>query len=182
MALKATVYKVELQVADMDRNVYGDYTLTVAQHPSETLQRMMLRLLVFARHADEQLSFTKGLSSTEEPDLWNRHLHGGLAEWIELGQPDEKRLRKAAGLAEQVTIYSYSGSSAEIWWQALQSKAAKIKNLTVLNIAAKTVLALVDLVSKNMQLQCTIQDGVLWLGNGEVTVEVVPEVWLGRRI
>ncbi|MDQ7016331.1 MAG: YaeQ family protein [Gammaproteobacteria bacterium] len=177
MALKATVYKVDLQVADMDRNCYGDYALTVAQHPSETLQRMMLRILIFALHADEQLSFTKGLSSTEEPDLWNRHLHGGIAEWIELGQPDEKRVRKAAGLADQVTLYCYSGSSAEIWWKPMQSKAAKLNNLKVVNIAAETVAELARLADKNMQLQCSIQDGTIWLGNGEVTVEVVPQVW-----
>lgn len=115
MALKSTIYKASLQIADMDRNYYHDHMLTIAKHPSETDERMMLRILVFALNAHDDLVFTKGLSTDNEPDLWQKKLNGDIERWIDLGQPDEKRIRKACGLSNQVLIYCYSGSSADIW-------------------------------------------------------------------
>ena len=114
MALKATIFKADLQIADMDRNYYQDHALTLARHPSETDERMMVRLLAFAIHADEALTFTKGLFDTEEPDLWQKDLTGAIQLWIEVGQPDEKRILKACGRSEQVIVYSY-GATSHIW-------------------------------------------------------------------
>ena len=117
MAPNSTVYKVELQVSDMDRHYYATHVLTMAQHPSETVQRLMVRLVAFALHADERLEFGKGLSSDDEPDLWLKDRTGEITLWIDLGQPDEQRIRKACGRARNVVIVSYSGRSADIWWE-----------------------------------------------------------------
>ena len=177
MATKATIFKADLQIVDMDRNYYQDHALTLARHPSETDERMMLRLLAFARHASDTLVFTRGLSSSDEPDLWQKDLTGIIELWIELGQPDEKRIRKACGRSQQVVIYCYSGNSASIWWEQIGTALAKIKNLTVLNIATDNSKALARLAQRNMQLQATIQDGAIWMADNESNVEVTPEAW-----
>ena len=127
MATKATIFKADLQIVDMDRNYYQDHALTLARHPSETDERMMLRLLAFARHASDTLMFTRGLSSSDEPDLWQKDLTGTIEVWIGLCQPDEKRIRKACGRSQQVVIYCYSGNSASIWWEQNSSALAKIR-------------------------------------------------------
>ncbi|MCK4586623.1 MAG: YaeQ family protein [Gammaproteobacteria bacterium] len=175
MALKSTVFKINLQISDMDRHYYNDHNFTIARHPSETDERMMLRIMIFAMHADEQLAFTKGLSTDEEPDLWQKNLSGEIDHWIDLGQPDEKRIRKACGLAKQVFIYSYSGSSAEIWWNQNSSKLQRFDNLSVINIPAVDVQNLGKLAQRNMRLNCTIEDSIVWVGNGDSTVEINPE-------
>src|SRR3954471_17065033 len=136
MALKATIYKAELQIADMDRNYYQTHLLTLARHPSETDERMMIRLLAFAIHADESLTFTKGLFDTDEPDLWQKDLTGAIQLWIEVGQPDEKRLMKACGRAEKVVVYCYSATS-HIWYKQLASKIDRADKLTIINIASE---------------------------------------------
>ena len=171
MALKATIYKADLQIADMDRNYYQDHVLTLARHPSETDERMMVRLLAFARHAHEALAFTKGLFDTDEPDLWQKDLTGAIELWIEVGQPDEKRILKACGRAEQVVVYSYS-STSNIWWNQIRNKLERAKNLAVFNIPADTSRALAQLAQRTMQIQCTIQDGQIWLTEGETTVQI----------
>ena len=178
MALKSTIFKVELQVADMDRNHYQGYQLTLARHPSETDLRMMVRLLAFAMNADEQLTFTKGLCVDDEPDLWQKSLSGEIECWIDLGQPDERRIRKACSRAEQVTIYCYNQRSATIWWQQIRDKLGRFDNLTVFNLADETTQAMAALAQRNMQLQCTIQDGQLWFGNDSETLLIEPELWL----
>jgi uncharacterized protein YaeQ len=109
MALKATIFKAELSVADIDRGVYRDHALTIARHPSETDERMMVRLLAFALHADERLEFGRGLSAEDEPDLSRRDLTGTLEQWIEVGLPDEREVRKACGRAREVFVYAYGG-------------------------------------------------------------------------
>lgn len=176
MALKATIFKVALQIADMDRNYYADHALTIARHPSETDERMMVRLLAFALHADESLAVAKGLSTDDEPDLWQRDLTGAIELWIEVGQPDEKRIRRACGRAAQVVIYSYSGHGADIWWNQVAAAIGGIRNLGVVNLTAGTGAALAKLTDRNMKLQCTIQDGHLWVGNGIDSVQVEPQV------
>ena len=178
MALKSTIFKAELQIADMDRNHYQNYQLTLARHPSETDLRMMLRLLAFAMHADEQLTFTKGLCADEEPDLWQKSLSGEIEHWIDLGQPDERRIRKACGRADRVTICCYNQRSATIWWQQIKDKSDRFDNLTVFNLADDATQALAGLAQRNMQLQCTIQDGQIWLGNESETLMIEPELWL----
>ncbi|MDH3934211.1 MAG: YaeQ family protein [Gammaproteobacteria bacterium] len=177
MAAKATIFKADLQVVDMDRNYYREHSLTLARHPSETDERMMLRILAFARHASDTLTFTRGLSSSDEPDLWQKDLTGVIEHWIELGQPDEKRLRKACGRSQQVLVYCYSGNSAGIWWQQNSAALANIKNLAVLNIPAEKSKALAQLAQRNMQLQATIQDGDIWIADNESSVEVTPGIW-----
>ncbi len=177
MATKATIFKADLQIVDMDRNYYQEHALTLARHPSETDERMMLRLLAFAHNASDTLTFTRGLSSSDEPDLWQKDLTGAIERWIELGQPDEKRLRKACGRSQQVLVYCYSGNSAGIWWQQNSAALANIKNLAVLNIPAEKSKALAQLAQRNMQLQATIQDGDMWIADSESNVEVTPGIW-----
>ena len=172
MALNATIFKADLQIADMDRHYYLSHALTIARHPSETDERMMVRLLAFARHADEALSFAKGLSDTEEPDIWLKDLTGSIKLWIEVGQPDEKRITKACGRSSQVVIYAYSGNGSNIWWKQIASKLQRFSNLTVINIIPPTSIELSRLAQRNMQLQCTIQDGEIWMGGEEARVQV----------
>jgi len=180
MALKATIYKADLQLADMDRNYYQDHALTLARHPSETDERMMIRLLAFAIHANEALTFTKGLFDTDEPDLWQKDLTGAIQLWIEVGQPDEKRLMKACGRSEQVIVYSYSATS-HIWYKQIANKLERAKNLTVINIPADASMQLEKLAQRSMQLQCTIQDGQIYLTDSVNTVLVEREPFKALR-
>jgi len=175
MALKATIFKADLHVADMDRNYYGDHALTVARHPSETDERMMVRILAFALHAHEFLTFGKGLSTDDEPDLWQKDLTGAIDLWIEAGQPDEKRLLKACGRSSQVVVYSYS-SNSNIWWNQLRAKVERARNLRVLNLPSNVAAALAKLAQRTMQLQCTVQDGQIWMSGGDETVQLELDV------
>jgi len=172
MALNATIFKATLQIADMDRNYYQDHALTIARHPSETDERMMVRLLVFALHAHQALSFGKGLSNQDEPDLWQKDLTGAVELWIEVGQPDEKSIRKACGRTKQVFIYTYGGRIADLWWDQNRSKLERANNLAVMNLPLDTSRALAKLAQRNMQLHCTIQDGQIWLADNKETVQV----------
>lgn len=171
MALKSTVYKAELQLSDMDRHYYAGHSLTLARHPSETDERMMIRLLAFAINASENLVFAKGLSDTEEPDLWAKDYTGTILQWIEVGQPDERRLLKACGRAEQVSVYCYASNSG-VWWNGIGKRLDRAKNLTVWKIPETASKTLEKMAHRTMQLQCTIQDGQLWLSNDEQTVQV----------
>ena len=177
MALRATIYKAELNVADTDRHYYGSHSLTIARHPSETDERMMVRLAAFALNAHEDLAFTKGLSETDEPDLWIKDLTGAVQRWIEIGQPDERRILRACGRAEEVIVYCYGGSSSRIWWDGVSNKLARARNLRVVNIPVEQSKALADLAQRGMRLNANISDGVLYLSAeaGDVTVE--PESW-----
>ncbi len=171
MALKSTIYKADIQIADMDRHYYQNHALTIARHPSETDERMMVRLLAFVLNAHEALTFGKGLSAEDEPDLVQKDLTGAIDLWIDVGQPDDRRIMKACGRADRVAIYSYSSNSA-IWWNQTGSRVDRARNLTVYNLPAATSQALAGLAQRTMQLQCTIQDGQTWIGNGEDTVAI----------
>jgi len=174
MALSSTIFKASLQISDIDRNYYAEHLLTLARHPSETDERMMVRLLAFALHADEQLSFTKGLCADDEPDLWQMNLLNEIELWIDVGLPDERRLRKACGRAKQVYLYSYGGRGADLWWQRNAEKLQRFDNLSVIELPEVACREMVNLVQRNMQLQFTIQDSAIWLTNGESTCSVVP--------
>lgn len=163
MALKATVYKAELVVSDVDRHYYATHALTLARHPSETDERLMIRLLAFALHADEALIFGRGLSTQDEPDLWQKDLSGVIEHWIDLGQPDEQRVRRACGRARRVTVVNYGGRAADLWWEKHGAALARLANLTVLNIPADVGAALGALASRSMQWQALLQDGELQL-------------------
>jgi uncharacterized protein YaeQ len=171
MALKATIYKAQLQIADLDRHYYGEQALTLARHPSETDERMMVRLLVFALHAHERLVFGRGLSDPDEPDLWRKDLTGVIEEWIELGQPDEKAVLRACGRSAQVYVYGYN-HAASPWWDTVAGKLARARNLTVRRLAVVGEGALADLAQRSMQLQCTIQDGQLWLSDAARSLQL----------
>lgn len=181
MALSSTIFKVNLQISDMDRNYYAEHLLTLARHPSETDERMMVRLLAFALHAGELLSFTKGLCADEEPDLWQKSLTDEIELWIDVGLPDERRLRKACGRARQVYLYSYGGRGADLWWQKNSGKLQRFTNLNVSEIPNTGGKELSKLVQRSMQLQATIQDGDVWLSDGDQTCSISPVVRLTKR-
>jgi uncharacterized protein YaeQ len=158
MALKATIFKADLGIADMDRSYYGDHSVTVARHPSETDERMLVRLIAFALHADAALAFGKGLSSDDEPDLWRKDLTGAIELWIDVGLPAEKRVRKACGRARQVFVYTYGGRSAELWWTQNEAALRRLRNLWVVELRQTSGASLDKLASRGMALQFTIQD------------------------
>ncbi len=172
MALKATIFKAAVQVSDTDRHYYASHALTLARHPSETDERMMMRLLAFALHAHEALQFGKGLSTDDEPDLWHKDLTGVIALWIDVGQPDEKRLRKACGRAGQVVVYSYGGSGAAIWREQIAATVERSRNLTVRSIAPAASQAMARLAQRSMDLTYTVQDGQVWVADAKDTVQV----------
>ena len=171
MALKATVFKVNLQVSDLDRPHYGTYPLTLARHPSETDERMMLRVLAFALEAGEGLEFGKGLSS-EEPALWQHDATGLIEHWIELGLPDEAALRRACGKARKVTVYAYGSRATAPWWQKHGAALRKLENLRVRQVADETFAALGALAERSMDVNCLVQDGEAQILSGESVVPV----------
>ncbi len=172
MAISATIFKANLQISDLNRNYYAEHELTLARHPSETDERMMVRLVAFALHADERLSFTRGLCADEEPDLWLKSFSDEIELWIDVGQPDERRIRKACSRAGQVNLYLYGGRGADIWWQKNADKLERFENLKVLELPDAACRQLISLVQRNMQIQCTIQDGEIWLSEGDVSVDL----------
>ncbi|HWH81442.1 MAG TPA: YaeQ family protein [Burkholderiaceae bacterium] len=179
MALKAIIHKAQLQIADMDRNVYVDHAVTIARHPSETDERMMIRLLALALNlpADTDhgaLELAKDLWDTDEPALWQRDLTGAITHWIDVGQPDDKRLMKAAGRAERVSAYSFS-ASAPIWWAGLATKITRAGNIAVWQVDTAQSQALALFAQRGMQLQFSVQDGAVWIGDGTRSVEIVPQ-------
>lgn len=176
MALKATVVKAELQVSDMDRHHYGTHGLTLAQHPSETDQRLMVRLLAFALFADERLEFGRGLSTDDEPDLWRKDYTGDIEQWIDLGQPDESRVRKACGRAREVVVVNYGGRAADLWWEKNAAALARHPHLTVLDLPPAAVEALEARIARAMRFDVMIQDGELqWIGDGDA-LDIRPAV------
>lgn len=168
MAIKPTVFKAELEIADVSRNYYGTHSLTLARHSSETDERMMVRLLAFALHAHELLSFTEGLANADEPALWQKDLTGALDLWIDLGHPEEKRLLKACGRSVAVVVYAYA-SSTPIWWNGLSSRLRGTENFSAFYLPSAGLAALAE---RNMKFHCTIQDGQIWLVHGEETLEI----------
>lgn len=180
MALKATVCKAQLQVSDMDRGYYASHALTLAQHPSETVERLMVRLLAFALFADERLQFGRGVSSDEEPDLWQRSLDDRIEHWVELGQPEESRIRRACGRSQAVTVIGYAPRSFEPWWDKQGSALSSLKPLQVLCLPPGATESLAGLHARSMDLQCLVQDGVVQLIDSQQTVEITPR-WLQRR-
>lgn len=173
MAPKAVIHKATLQVSDIDRHYYASHALTIAQHPSETDQRVMVRLLAFALHADPRLAFGRGLGSDDEPDLSQRADDGQILQWIELGQPEEARVRRACGRARQVVVVGYAGRAFEIWWEKNAAGLARLDNLTVLDVSAGAE-RLAALLERNMDLQCLVQDGLVQWSSAAASVELAP--------
>jgi uncharacterized protein YaeQ len=172
MALKSTIFKVELSVADIDRGYYRDHPLTLARPPSETDERMMVRLLAFALHADPALEFGRGLSAEEEPDLVRRDLTGAIEQWIEVGLPDEKEVRKACGRARAVSVFTYGGRAAELWWEAARKTLDRQERLTVDDVPQEASRALAKMAGRTMRLQVTIQEGHIMATDGTESVSL----------
>lgn len=172
MALNATIHRAELNVADMDRHYYADHALTIARHPSETDERMMVRVLAFALHAHERLAFGRGIGVADEPDLQQLDLTGRVELWIDVGQPDERRIRKGCGQAERVVVYAYGGRTVDPWWDRVRPALTGAKNLTVVDVAPATTQAITALASRNMTLQLMVQEGDVWLTCGDTRIEV----------
>lgn len=176
MAQKATIYKVELSVSDMDRHYYDTHKLTVAKHPSETDERLMVRLLAFALNAHEHLELTKGLSTDDEPDIWQKSLSGELDLWIALGLPSEKVVRQSCGKAKQVRVYSYGGNTADMWWEKTKNSTTRFDNLHVATLAEHDTAALANMANRSMLMQVSIQDGDVMVSVGDDVVYVTPVI------
>ncbi|MEP6739293.1 MAG: YaeQ family protein [Caldimonas sp.] len=178
MAQKATICKAALQIADIDRGIYADHQLTLARHPSENDERMMIRLLAFALNVPASneggaLEFAKGMWDPDEPELWQKDLTGRLLHWIEVGQPEEKRLVKASGKADRVSVYAFS-HGAPAWWASLSGRLARTRNVEAWLVPSEQSRALAGLAGRGMHLQVNRQDGAVWVADGEHGVEVVP--------
>lgn len=174
MALKSTVYRAELQVSDIDRGYYADHSLTLARHPSETEERLMIRVLAFALYASDSLEFGRGVSTDDEPDLWQKDPTGAIEHWIELGLPDERRLRRAAGRAARVTLLAYGQRAFHVWWRKNQGDLARLDKLEVWSLPDGVVADLGRLASRNMRLQAVVQDGQVVLSDAAASVTIEP--------
>ncbi|HSI54091.1 MAG: YaeQ family protein [Ramlibacter sp.] len=185
MALKSTIFKANLQIADIDHAYYADHPLTLARHPSETDERMMIRLVALAINAhlvqtecngDATLGFGAGLSNPDDPDVYLRDFTGQTRLWIEVGQPEDKPLAKACGRSDKVSVYCFA-HAAEIWWRGIENKVARLQNLSVYRIPVAASQALAALAQRSMQLQATIQEGTLMLGDGSKSIDIEPLRW-----
>ncbi len=178
MALKATVCKATLQIADIDRGLYADHSLTIARQPSENDERMMIRILAFALHVpadsrDGGLELAKGMQDPDEPELWQKDLTGRIVQWIEVGQPEERRLVKASGRAERVCVYAF-GHSAPTWWAGLRNRVGRARNIEAWQVLSEQSRELAGLAARTMHLQMNRQDGLVWMSDGERSVQVAP--------
>lgn len=183
MALKATIYKAQIQLADMDRHVYADTAMTIARHPSEADERMMIRVLALALNwpadtSEGTLELAKDMWEPDEPALWHKNFSDEILHWVEVGQPDDKRLMKAAGRARKVSLYAFQ-SSTPVWWSGIANKLTRAQNLTVWQVPHEQSQALAKLATRSMQLQFTVQDGTVWVNDGEETVEIAPLKLMG---
>lgn len=179
MALKPTIYKANVTLSDMDRDHYDQRLLTLAQHPSETLERMMVRLLAYCLNAAPELSFTRGLSTIEEPDLWQRSLDDQVLHWIEVGQPDPERLKKASNQARQVSVYAF-GKSADTWWQQNREAVERVARTAVYQFAWDDIQQLAGMVTRTMDLSVTITEQQLYISLGEQSLEIPVQTLLSR--
>lgn len=177
MALKSTVFKFQLQIADLDRHYYADHLLTLARHPSETDVRLVARVLAFARRAGEGFDMTGAVCVPDEPDLCLRTLDGRIERWIDVGQPDARRLLKAAGRSASVTVHPYAGASARLWWQGVQRDLVRVRKLEVTAFPDDAVKALAAQLTRTTEWQITVQDAVMMVSGAQDCVSVEPDIW-----
>ena len=177
MAQNATIYKIELSVSDMDPHYYETHKLTVAKHPSETDERLMVRILAFALNAHERLEMTKGLSRDDEPDVWQKSLTSEIDVWVALGLPSEKVMRQSCNKAAKVIVYPYGGKVAEIWWDKVNNSTTRFDNLQVISFSEADTSALAKLANRTMKLQVNIQDGDVMVSVDQSVVYIVPNTW-----
>jgi uncharacterized protein YaeQ len=174
MAAKSTIFKATLQISDMERHYYQEHNLTIARHPSETDERMMVRLLAFALNAHERLEFGRGLSTEDEADLWQKDLTGAIEHWVDVGMPDERLVRKACGRSQQVTVYCYGGRIAEMWYEQNSAQFNRQGNLRIVNLQLEQSQALALLAQRNMNLHCLVQDGLVSFSDDTNSVDLEP--------
>ena len=185
MAIKSTIFKAHLQIADIDHGYYADHALTLARHPSETDERMMVRLAALALQAHElqstcngdgTLAFGAGLSDPDDPDVSLTDFTGRKRLWIEVGQPEDKPLAKACSKADAVVVYAFH-HAAEVWWKGIQTKLTRLDKLQVWRIPSDASQQLATLAERSMQLQATVQEGALTLSSGLGSVLLEPVRW-----
>ncbi len=174
MAAKATIYRALLNIANMDIHYYQEHNLTLAQHPSENDLRLMVRLIAFTLNANEELVFCKGISQDDEPDLWEKSLGGDIKLWIDLGQPDEKRIKKACGRSEEVIIYTYQKGMSEAWFKQSQKALKRFNNLKIVHLDMDSEVE--RLTERSMNIQANISDNELSLICGDDTVLITQEL------
>jgi len=177
MAQSATIHKIELSVSDMDRNYFETHKLTVAKHPSETDGRLMVRLIAFALNAHEYLEMTKGLSTDDEPDIWQKNLSGEIDVWVALALPSEKIIRQSCSKAARVIVYAFGGRIAEMWWEKVKKGTTRFDNLQVNTFSEADTAELAQLAKRAMKLQVHIQDGDVMVSLDETVVYVTPDTW-----
>ena len=170
MALRATIFKADLSVADIDRGYYADHALTIARHPSETDERMMVRVLAFALHASERLEFGRGISAEGEADLWARDLTGAIEHWIDLGLPDEREVRKACGRARAVDVLAYGGRAVDLWWEGARGTLERQERLAVREVPIETSKSLAAMADRSMKIQVTIHDGHISITDHDTSI------------
>lgn len=170
MAIKSTIFKVALSVADVTRNYYEDHAFTVARHPSETDLRLLVRLMAFALNAHEHLQLTKGLASADEPDLWQLSLTGEIEHWIELGQPVEKRLRQSCGKASRVSVYNYQKSASHMWFEAIKADVERFAHLGIYRLTMDSEADVEKMMDRSMRLNCLIDDDRISLSDDSRSV------------
>jgi uncharacterized protein YaeQ len=185
MALKSTIFKANLQIADIDHGYYADHALTLARHPSETDERMMVRLVAMAIHAHElqdtcngdgTLGFGAGLSDPDDPDVSLTDFTGRKRLWIEVGQPEDKPIAKACSKADAVLLYAFS-SAADVWWRGIETKLTRLDKLQVWRLPTEAAPALAALAERSMQLQATIQEGEVTLSSTRGSVHIALVRW-----
>lgn len=174
MSQKPMVFKVSLQIADMNRHYYEDHLLTIAQHPSETNERMMVRVLAFALNAAANLTFAEGITDTHQADLWIKELDERITLWVSVGLPDEKLIRKALGRASKVIIYAYGGRVAGMWWNKL--KLQNHKNLKIINLSPTDTAQLAKMAARGMKMNFTIQEDQVMIANDSDCITITPEI------
>lgn len=167
MALGAVIYKAAIDVSDIDRGYYESRMLTVARHPSETEARMMLRILAYALYAGEKVDFGRGIANEDEAALWEINDAGDIGRWIEIGVPDVKTVRRAAGKSEDVVVLAYDEGKVGPWWESRKGDLSKIGKLTVRTISDENLERLASMAKRNMKLAATIQDGIVWIADDE---------------
>lgn len=172
MAMGSQIFKANINLANLNTNVYEDVSLTMALHPSETEERMMYRMLAFLYCTHERLEFSKGLDDPEQPDIWQKDLMGDIEHWIDLGLPEEKRIKKATGRSNLVSVFTYSPSKAETWFTKIQSKLKNNKKLQIYHLIEIEPDSLTSLVQKTMNLSCIVEDGQIFLSNEDLRVQI----------
>ena len=179
MALPSTIYRANLQLADIDRGVYETFQTTVARHPSETAERLVARLLALAIFSEPDLAFTKGLSAADEPDLWAIGADGRVRLWVEVGAPDSDRILKACRHAERVALLA-CGRALSSWDQQHLPKLDGVRNLTVVSLDQLFVSTLASSLERSINWSVTITEGRMYLMNGDAAYETPIQIKSGR--